>query len=164
MSVARSECPLCRVEAHAGNPDGTPSARWIANWEAEREKYRRLNLPISRLKARITRHKASLILGREFGEDPEAFKERRGLTEYYKWKDYEQWDSHAHARGNPDGGPTAEELKMRIHHNLVRLLLIGGDCPLKYLIQLKEDLELWEKYEAAGLAPPVAEELVVQAP
>jgi len=91
MSVASLRSPLCWVIAHApGNPDGNPSAgaseTWIAKWEAEREKYKRLNLPISRLKDRIIRHKASLILDREFGEDPESYLERRGLTDYYKWK------------------------------------------------------------------------------
>ena len=68
------------------------SESWIAKWEAELEKYKRLNIPLSRLKERIISHKASLILGREFGEDVESYLERRGLTDYYEWKDYEQWE------------------------------------------------------------------------
>ena len=66
-------------------PESTASKSWIEKWEREREKYIRLGIPLSKLRERIIRHKASLILSREFGEDPEAFKERRGLKEYYEW-------------------------------------------------------------------------------
>ena len=69
----------------------------------------------------------------------------------------------AHSRGNPDGALTAEELRKRIHSNLVAILMMGEECPLKYLTQLYEDLELLAKYEAAGLIPPVEEELVARA-
>ena len=62
------------------------SETWIEKWENERAKYKRLGLPLSRFQDRITRHKASLILGRDFGETVDNYIERRGLTEYfYNW-------------------------------------------------------------------------------
>jgi len=61
------------------------SESWIKKWTDEKAKYERLNLPLSKLKERIIRHKASMILGRDFGESVEDYLERRGLTEYHKW-------------------------------------------------------------------------------
>lgn len=61
------------------------SETWIEKWEVERLKYERLGLPLSKLEDRIIKHKASLILGREFGESVEDFKKRRGLEKYYAW-------------------------------------------------------------------------------
>ncbi len=95
------------VEDNPDNPDGNPiakeSAMWIATWERRRADWKRFNKPISEMKDAIISHKSSLILGREFGEDPDAYIERRGLTDYYKWKDYEQWETYAR-EGNGDSG------------------------------------------------------------
>lgn len=53
---------------------------------------------------------------------------------------------------------TLEELERRIRNNILRLLLQGDEIPLKHFAQLKEDLETWERYRAAGLLPtPEAE-------
>jgi hypothetical protein len=35
---------------------------------------------------RVVGYKASLILGREFGENTEAFLKRKGLKEFWDWK------------------------------------------------------------------------------
>lgn len=71
----------------------TPSQNWINHWEEQRLKYIRLGKPLTELKARIIRHKSSLLLGREFGENADSFKKRRGLTEYYEWKPKgKDWD------------------------------------------------------------------------
>jgi len=61
------------------------SETWIKKWTDEKAKYERLGLPLSKLRDRIIKHKASLFLGREFGESGEDFKNRRGLVEYYDW-------------------------------------------------------------------------------
>ena len=58
---------------------------WISHWEEMKEKYIRLGTPLSELKTRIIRHKASLTLGRDFGENTETYQKRKGLTEYYEW-------------------------------------------------------------------------------
>lgn len=52
---------------------------------------------------------------------------------------------------------TTEELEMRIRDNILRLLLLGDECPIKHLAQLEEDLEMWEKYRAVGLVHPPPE-------
>ena len=62
------------------------SQNWINKWLSEKEKYERLGTPLSKLKMRISRHRANLILGRDFGESVDSFLERRGLKEYYQWK------------------------------------------------------------------------------
>ena len=59
--------------------------------------------------------------------------------------------------GNPNEEPTIEELERRIRNNIIRLMLLGDEIPLKHFAQLKEDLELWEKYRAVGLVPPPPE-------
>ena len=58
--------------------------------------------------------------------------------------------------GNPERVEpiTPEELERSIRHNFLRLLFMGEETPLKYVAQLKKDLEMWERYEAAALLPP----------
>jgi predicted nucleic acid-binding Zn-ribbon protein len=83
----RQVCPKCKRKS--GVPyhgESSKSKVWIDKWEKERENYIKRGKPLSHLEERIVRHKASLILGRNFGEDPEAYKRRMGLTEYYDWK------------------------------------------------------------------------------
>ncbi len=59
---------------------------WINKWEQERIEYVKRGKPLSKLNDRIIRHKASLALGKEFGESSEDYQKRKGLTEYYAWK------------------------------------------------------------------------------
>ena len=49
---------------------------------------------------------------------------------------------------------TPEDLERRIRGNVLRLILLGDECPIKHFVQLREDLEMWERYEATGLLPP----------
>lgn len=65
--------------------DRKMSESWIQKWENERLKYERLGLPLSKLKDRIIRHKCSIVLGRDFGENIESYLERRGLMKYKNW-------------------------------------------------------------------------------
>lgn len=61
------------------------SQNWINHWLDMKAKYERLNKPLDELKQRIIRHKASQTLGREFGESPEEYFKRKGLTDYHNW-------------------------------------------------------------------------------
>ena len=58
---------------------------WINQWLDEKKKYERLGKPLRDLNDRIIRHKASLMLGRNFGEKPDVYLKRKGLTKYYHW-------------------------------------------------------------------------------
>lgn len=68
----------------------------IERWTKLKNEYLAKGLPIFNrnpkmpyrepLNERVTGYKASLILGREFGEDTEAFLKRKGLKEFWNWK------------------------------------------------------------------------------
>lgn len=63
----------------------TKSDMWIEQWNDERKKYIRLKKPLKKLDDRIKRHKASLVLGRNFGETLNAYLKRKGLRKYWDW-------------------------------------------------------------------------------
>ena len=62
------------------------SESWILKWREEEKKYKRLGIPLKKLDDRIVRHKASQVIGREFGEDVQAYLKRKQLTKYHQWK------------------------------------------------------------------------------
>jgi hypothetical protein len=68
----------------------------IAKWSKLRSEYLAKGYPMEQrdpkmpwrepFKERVVGYKASLILGREFGEDSGAFLRRKGLKEFWEWK------------------------------------------------------------------------------
>jgi hypothetical protein len=58
---------------------------WIEYWKKKREIRVRIGKGPD-ISEDVVRHKASLVLGRDFGEDMDSYLKRKNLKKYMDWK------------------------------------------------------------------------------